>query len=70
MLKNVIESLSDTELSAIATESNETPIRQIFEQLSAKNDGEPLVPFSRWELTSAVIGELARRLLQRDLNVN
>ena len=77
MIKDILKTLSDTELTTVAYELNNPKIsnKQIFKQLVAKSNGETIA-FTKWskgylkssteELVCEVAFELANRLLERD----
>lgn len=69
MLKEVLRSLSDTELNAIGEEVHSVILSVIHGQLAAKIDNGKLDKFTRKELSDAVIDELSRRLLERDRQI-
>lgn len=68
MIKDILKTLSDTELTAVAYELNNPKIsnEQIFRQLIAKSNDETTIKTSTEELVCEVAFELANRLLERD----
>jgi hypothetical protein len=66
-LRNILETLSDTELTVIAEEvSNLTPVEVILNQLNSKGLTSNI---KRVEVSNAVINELTRRLLSKNIEV-
>lgn len=72
MIKDILKTLSDTEVVAIAKEviNPAVPNITIYRQLMAKeNDGDVIDTNDFTNLPSSIINELVVRLLERDANV-
>ena len=71
MIKDILKTLSDTELTAITFELNDPGIDNvhIFKQLLAKANEDFVEQTSVEQLVCEVAFELANRLLERDRTV-
>lgn len=72
MISEIIKTLSDTEVVAIAKEVIDPKVDNltIYKQLSSKNNEDESIDVNDFaKLTNVVINELVVRLLQRDKDI-